>query len=306
MIARSAASLLALALVAVPLTAQAASDPSSSGTDAPEATGSPSAANATVSAATVAAAAVRTDDRLSAGTGISSLGVSLGTSYAAGNFGTAQNSTLWSTALGIHYAVGTLRLSASMPYLRIRGRGLIFSGIDGTPLIVSGGTPGRKVTNDGIGDLTLGAAYTLPVSDGQPEIELSGRVKIPTATDASQLSTGKTDYSAGVQITKPLGRFAPFVSGTYRIFGDTALVDLRDGFAASAGTSLSLGSRSVALVSYHYARAATRLVRDSHEVFAGASTRFPGSALRATAYATAGLSSGAAAASGGLSLAVEF
>ncbi len=308
MIGHSARLLAAFMLAGLSCPAWAAPDPApeTAAEAPPEVSGSPSNANATVSAATVAAAVVRTDDRLSASTGITNFGLSLGTSYAGGNFGTAQSSTLWSTAFGAHYATGSLRLNASIPYLRIRGRGLIFSGIDGTPLIVSGGTPGRKATNKGLGDVSLGAAYTLPTGEGRPEIEFSGRVKFPTATDSSQLSTGKTDYSAGVQVTKAIGRFAPFVSGTYRIFGDPRRIDLRNGFAASAGTSLALGDRSVALLSYHYARAATRLVRDSHELFAGASTRLPGSAVRATAFATTGISGGAAAASGGLSLALEF
>ena len=308
MIGRLTIGLLCTTAAVLPAAAQAAQagQPAAPPPAEAEATGSPSNANATVSAATVASAAVRPDDRAEDAAGHTNFGLSLGTSVAGGNFGTAQSSTLWSTALGAHYALGPLRLSASLPYLHIRGRGLIFSGIDGTPLIVSGGTPGRKVVHKGVGDVTFGAAYTLPASDGQPEIEFSGRVKFPTATNASQLSTGKVDYSAGVQVTKSIGRFAPFISGTYRFFGDPARIDLRDGFAASAGTSLSLGDRSVGLFSYHYARAATRLVRDSHELFAGASTRLPGMPLRATAYATAGLSSGAAAASGGLSVALEF
>lgn len=270
------------------------------------ATGTPSNANGTASPATIADAMVRTDDRLAAYTNSSNIGLSLGTAVAGGSFGSGQASSLWSTALGARYAVGALRLTASIPYLRVRGRGLIFSGIDATPLIVSGGTPGPKLTNEGIGDLTVGAAYTLPHGAGRPEVELSGRVKFPTARRSDQLSTGKKDYSAGVQVTQAVGRFGPFVSASYRHFGDPATIALRSGFAASAGSSLSVGERSVVLVSYHYARAATRLVRDSHELFAGASTRIADTGLRGTIFSTAGLSSGAAATSGGVSLAVEF
>lgn len=267
------------------------------------ATGSPSEAAATVSPASVASAVMRADEAEGQS---SRFGISLGTSFAGGNFGSGQGSRIWSTALGARYAIGTLRLTASIPYLHIRSRGLIFSGVDSTPIIVAGGSRGPRVTNDGLGDVTLGAAFTLPTGDDMPEIELSGRVKLPTARDSDQLSTGKTDYSAGVQVSKTVGRFAPFVSATYRIFGDPARINLRDGFAASAGTSVAIGDRSIILVSYHYAQAASRLVRDSHELFAGASTRLPGSPFRFTGFATAGISSGAAAGSGGLSLSFDF
>lgn len=270
----------------------------------PIATGSPSNANATVSPATVADAITRADD--ASGTNTSRLGVSIGSAIAGGSFGTGQKSRMISTALGVRAAVGTLRLSASLPYLNIRGRGLIFSGIDSTPIIASGGKPGPRITNKGLGDLTVGAAYTLPTSSGGPEVELSGRLKLPTATRASQLSTGKTDFSVGAQVTQAVGRLAPFVSGTYRSFGDPASIDLNNGIALSGGTAVLLGKRTVALLSYHYAEKASRLIKDSHELFAGASTKIGESSVRLTGFVTAGVSSGAAATSGGASLALHF
>jgi hypothetical protein len=262
-------------------------------------TGSPSNAGATVSVTSVDSAAAR-------GTGTGAIDISLGTSLASGKFGTSSRSTIWSTALGVRYAVDGLRLSASVPYMRLRSADTIFTGIDSTPVLVSTAPSGPRTTHRGLGDATLGASYTLPAAPSAVEIELSGRAKLPTASRSSGLSTRKADYSAGVQITKAIGRFAPFASGTYRILGDPAGFDLRNGFAASVGTSYIVSSNAVLLTSYHYARAASRLVGDSHELFAGASTRLPGSRLRLTGFVTHGLSDGAARTSGGVSLAFGF
>jgi hypothetical protein len=284
--------------------AQAAAQPAEGAPESSGLTGSPSNATATVSPTTIAQALSRQDDSGSGGD--VSFGLSYGTSIASGDFGTSQGSRLISSAIGARLAIGTLRLSTSIPYLSIRSRGVIFSGIDSTPVIASGGTPGRKRTSDGLGDITFGAAYTVESDGTRPEIEFSGRVKVPSATKASGLSTGKTDYSAGVQVTRLIGRVAPFVSGTYRIFGDPSSIDLRDGFAGSTGAAVMLSERSTALFSYHYARGASRLVRDSHELFAGASGRLGGSNLRLTSFLTKGLSSGAASVSGGLSLSLDF
>ena len=271
------------------------------------ASGTPSNATATVSPATVAGAMTRDDDRRSAEEGQSSFGLSIGTSVASGDFGSADRSRIVSTALGARFTTGALRLSASLPYMNIRSRGIVFSGIDGTPVIAAGARPGApRITVHGVGDMTLGAAYTIQESGAAPEVELSGRIKVPTASDDSQLSTGKTDASAGIQLAKTVGRVAPFVSATYRWFGDTPIVRLEDGFAASAGASVGFGGSAVGLFSYHYAQAATRLIRNSHELFGGVSARLPGSAIRLTGFATAGLSSGAAATSGGISLALGF
>ena len=198
-----------------------------------------------------------------------------------------------------------MRLTASIPYMRIRSNGVIFTGIDSTPVVVASGV-GRKRTNDGWGDVTLGASYMIPYQPESLEVEIAGRVKVPTASDSSGLSSGKADYSVGVQATKVVGKVAPFLSATYRVLGDTSAYDLRDGFAASTGASLVVGRRTVLLGSYHYARAASRLLQDSHELFLGGSRELAADRLRLTGFATVGLSSGAAAASGGIALSLSL
>lgn len=261
--------------------------------------GSPSNATATVSPATVPQNMERMDDA----TGLT---VSLGALYAEGDFGTDADTSIVSTALAVRYRVGDFRLSASLPWMRIRSDATIFTGIDSTPVLVAPGTAATRRTNDGFGDLTLGAAYTTVAARSGTEVELSGRVKLDTATRSSGLSSGEKDYALGVQVTQPMGRVAPFVSATYRFLGDTRAFTLRDGAAASVGASVMVGERGFLLASYHYAERATRLVKDAHELFAGASAVLPNTRLRVTGFATAGLSEGAAGFSGGLALSHAF
>jgi hypothetical protein len=261
---------------------------------------SPSSATSTVSPSSVPQAMERLsqDD--------TTADVSLGTIYAGGNFGTGSKTTIWSSALGARLRLKDVTLTASLPWMRIESRSTIFTGIDATPVLVAPNTSPVKKTAKGFGDLTLGASYTI-ASDASPiEVELSGRAKINTASDHSGLSSGKNDYAVGADISAPLGNVTPFASFSYRFLGDTAGYDLRNGPAASAGASYALGSDTFLLASYHYSRAATRLVDDAHELFAGASTRIPGSPLRVTGFATAGLSRGAAAASAGLAISAGF
>ncbi|MEI5688410.1 MULTISPECIES: transporter [Sphingomonas] len=261
---------------------------------------SPSSGTSTVSPSSVPQAMerMRADD--------TTADLSLGTIYAQGKFGTGSTTSIWSSALGARLRVGDWTLSASLPWMRIRSRSTIFTGIDSTPILVAPDTAPVRRTNQGFGDLTLGASYTI-VSDSTPlEVQLSGRAKINTATASSRLSSGENDYAAGVDVSYPIGKVTPFAAFSYRFLGDTALYRLRDGPAASAGASYALDSNSFLLASYHYSRAATRLVDDAHELFAGASTRLRGTPLRATGFATVGLSRGAAAASAGLSLSLDL
>ncbi|RZM03991.1 MAG: hypothetical protein EOP68_19935, partial [Sphingomonas sp.] len=124
---------------------------------------------------------------------------SLGTSYWHGDYGAPTNTSIWAGLFGVRYRTGGLRISAYLPYMRIKSDGAIFTGIGGTPLFVAPNVPTGKRIRKGFGDVTLGASYLLPNPQGTGlDVELTGRVKLPTASDKSLLSTGKTDYSAGV------------------------------------------------------------------------------------------------------------
>lgn len=263
--------------------------------------GSPSNATSTVSPSTVPQNMERLDDTGRAFT------LSVGTLYAEGDFGTNSDTSIVSSALAARFRTGGLRLTASLPWMRIRSNAVIFTGIDSTPVLVAPPTTGgRRLTTDGFGDVTLGAAYTLTPSRSGTELELSGRVKLDTATRSSGLSSGEKDYAVGAQVTQPLGRVAPFASVTYRFLGDPAQYRLRDGVAASAGASVMLGRGAFLLASYHFSERATRLVKDAHELFAGASMQVRDTRLRVTGFGTAGLSRGAAGLSAGVALSHAF
>jgi hypothetical protein len=257
---------------------------------------SPSSGTSTVSPSSVPQAMERMGDSDTL------LDVSLGSIYAEGKFGTGTKTTIWSSALAARLRAGDWTFSASLPWMQIRSRSTIFTGIDSTPILVATDTAPSRRISDGFGDLTLGAAYTIAPHGAPLEIELSGRAKINTATAGSGLSSGRNDYAAGIDVSAPIGKVTPFASFSYRFLGNTAAYDLRDGPAASAGASYSPGTGIFLLASYHYSRAATALVRDAHELFAGASTRIAGTPLRVTGFATAGLSRGAADVSAGLAL----
>lgn len=237
----------------------------------------------------------------------SDLSLSLGGSIWSGDFGAPTDTMISSVLLGARYRIGGLRLTASIPRMRIRSDGTIFTGIGGTPLLVAPSVTSGNRVRDGIGDLTLGAAWLVPKSAGLGfDLELLGRVKLPVASKSSQLSTGKADYSAGAVVSKTFGRLTPSVSATYRWFGDTRTWNFRNGFELNAGASYAVSDRSVVLVNFDYARAATPLIDDSHEIVAAFSTPIAGDRLRLTAYAGKGLSNGAADVSGGLSLSLRL
>ena len=233
--------------------------------------------------------------------------VSIGASAWSGDFGGPSTTTISATLLSATYRLNDLHLSATLPYTRISTAGDIFLGLGATPLIVRAQAAAPSRVNSGIGDLTFSGSYVLhPLSHDELEVELLGALKAPTASTSSHLSTGQADVSFGAELSRPFGRVIPFGSLVYRSFGDSAQYRLRDGPAASVGASYVVTNRLVLNASYDYARSASRFVSDAHELVSGLSYGFAHTGVRISAYASAGLSSGAPAVSGGLSLSKAF
>ena len=231
------------------------------------------------------------------------ISLTAGASAWSGNFGTTSSTTISAALLSASYAAGDLRLSATLPYTRISTNGDMFLGLGATPLIVRPQTAGPRRVNEGLGDLTFTSSYDLHVPQfAHLDLELLGGLKLPTASSSSHVSTGEVDVSFGGEVSRSFGRLVPFASVVYRDFGDSPLIKLHNGAATSVGLSYVVADRWVVNGSYDYARSASDFVADSHELVTSLSYKFLRTGLRLTAYASAGLSSGAPAVSGGLSL----
>lgn len=229
------------------------------------------------------------------------MSVSTGVDYSTGDYGLAQDTKILVVPLSARATFGDFAFSATVPYLRIDGPGGVVVGADGQPLP---GVPSIPGARDGVGDVSLGATYSLhPVPLSGLEIGLGGRVKFPTSAQSQHLGTGKTDVKVSADISYAVGNFVPFVNVGYRFLGDPQGFPLRDGPTASIGASAPIGS-SVLIVSYDYARASSALSADSQELFGGLSVPVT-QRLTVTGYGVAGLSKGSPDFGAGLLLTVK-
>jgi hypothetical protein len=213
------------------------------------------------------------------------LSITTGIDYSTGDYGTDTDTEILVVPVSARVSTGDLRFSASIPYIRIKGAGIV--GGDGGPIIVDPTSP--PSTRSGIGDLTLGANYAIPEDRMGIGIDLGTRVKLPTAETG--LGTGKTDVSFSGELSRTFAMVTPFVQAGYRIMGDPDGIDLRNVWFGSVGASAAVG-RSVLLASYDYRQATSALTEDSQEVFGALSTPIS-RALDLTFYGSAGLSEGA-------------
>jgi hypothetical protein len=219
------------------------------------------------------------------------IAVSSGMIYSSGDYGGPETTNIVVVPFSLRVSSGGLRVSATLPYLRIESPGNVVGGGDGPPIIIGSNAPSARGVREGFGDLSLGAAFTLPskLFDAL-DVDLSGRIKLPTSSSTKSLGTGKTDFALATEFSYSIETWAPYLRLGYRFFGDLPSINIRNGPSASVGTTKQIG-RIVAIVSYDYSRATTPAVEDAHEVFAALSGPLSG-ALNWTGYGIVGLSAG--------------
>lgn len=228
---------------------------------------------------------------------------STGVSYISGDYGQSEDTDILYVPLTVRADFEPMLFRLTIPYLRIRGPGNVVGGTDGTVIVDA--TPTGRETQEGLGDIVASATYAYLPTGPAPVVELTGKVKFPTADEDEGLGTGEFDFTLQLDLFKTWQRFTPFGTLGYRFLGDGSGFDLDDVLFASVGTSIRVTSRLSAGLVYDWREASTGGVSDAHELVPFASFKF-GERYRLNGYGIAGLSSGAADWGGGLAFGVDF
>lgn len=215
-----------------------------------------------------------------------------GLEYSNGSYGTTRNTNVLIQMPSLSVASGDFRLTASMPYMRISGRGLVVFDASGDPIVINRRTSLPPDVRTGFGDLNLSLTYSIPpaVLDDF-EVRITGITKQPTASERQRLSTGKADYGVSVDISRQYGPWQPFLTVGFLAPGQPAAFHLSDTTSVSVGTSLELSEDLVAVASYDFAGSSTSLLESSNELF-GSLSWVRDDGFTVTGYGTLGLSDG--------------
>jgi len=173
-------------------------------------------------------------------------------------------------------------------------------GILGLPIIVDPTRPDARQVRSGIGDLRLGASHSLATAAGF-ELTLSGQVKLPTASAARGMGTGKTDFAVGAELARSFGPLTPYASVGFTMPGDSPDYVLRDSVSAAGGVALQFARGLRGNMSYAYAQSVSPLVPDEQRISAGVNANLFRS-VSLGAYGNAGLSRGSPDVGAGVSL----
>jgi hypothetical protein len=178
--------------------------------------------------------------------------VKLGTGfdYSEGDYGFSQSTKVFSIPLNLSVDKDRWSFKATIPRMTIKGPASVVTGTGGA----TSGAPARPTTSteSGIGDATVSATYHARPVPGELNVDLTARVKFPTADESKGLGTGEMDYYAQVDLYQNFGVITPFATVGYRLLGTNATFPLKDGFYASAGAAFRTSPTTVIGAAYDW------------------------------------------------------
>jgi hypothetical protein len=160
--------------------------------------------------------------------------IKVGTAYDRGDYGSTQTTQTRYLPVTFRYLGDKFDFSVA-PSLAIvdTAGGVVL--IDGVPTPI-GPASTSQGTQYGAGDTLVRAHYyLLEGTTSRPSITPFAKVKIPTAPDSLNLSTGKTDVGFGTEIDHQISRTLLFGDLTYTFIGQMTDITLRNQVGASFG-----------------------------------------------------------------------
>lgn len=155
--------------------------------------------------------------------------LSAGMTYLSGDYGQASTTEILYVPFTLKHRTGPWTLKLTVPYLRISGQGGVLPDLGAT------GTTG---TGSGLGDVIAGATYRAHYdTDSGLLVNVTGKVKLPTADEDKGLGTGEADYYAEVSVFKVGKTWTPFGTLGYKVIGDTATTNYNNVAYVALGTS---------------------------------------------------------------------
>lgn len=164
--------------------------------------------------------------------------------------------------------------------------------------------PGASTKRGGLGDVSVTLGYSLPLGSST-WFDLSSRVKLPTASRAKRLGTGKLDVTLGGDLVQDVGNFSLWAGARHRFLGKPAGSTLRDTWGAGGGLSYRLDGGTVIGADYDWQQSARPGRGASSEVTGW--VNFPlARAVRLQVFGSTGLNANSTDFAGGLSLSIRL
>jgi hypothetical protein len=157
------------------------------------------------------------------------------------------------------------------------------------------GVAGPVTTESGLGDVIAAGTYSIVDDrDARFLLDVTGKVKIPTADEKKGLGTGQFDYALQVDAYKSVGAFTALAGLGYRWLGDPPGIDFRNVWYGTLGATYRVQKGLSAGVTLDYREAALSTTQEQMELTPFISWRFA-EQYKLQAYGVIGLKDGSPA-----------
>ncbi len=162
-----------------------------------------------------------------------------GFDFSSGKYGADKPTEVLYVPFSLQATKGPWTLKGDVSWLRVSGPALLLDGssVGTVPVRTAGSASGP-------GDINLYARYSVErLYAHNLFVDITGRVKIPTASFTDGLGTGEWDQSVQLDVASVLGRFVPFAALGYRFTGQPDGFALRDVVYGTVGVQYTWSQR---------------------------------------------------------------
>jgi len=193
------------------------------------------------------------------------LSFSTGVDFTNGDYQTSRSTSILYVPTSVKYEYGPFTAKLTVPFIRIEGPGGVVGGTGGGLVVGTGAV--KRTINAGVGDIVASGSYLLPkLGENLPYLELTGKVKFPSANDSDGLGTGRYDYSFQLDSFQSFGSFTPFATFGFRVIGEPQGTRLDNKFFGSLGLGYRVTDRASAGLIWDWQQTASPRTGDSHEL----------------------------------------
>lgn len=188
----------------------------------------------------------------------------LGLDYSSGDYGASQDTDVWAIPFSLKYATDTWNIRASTSYLRVTSPSFVTP--EGDFIGTENNISTKRVTETGIGDLNIAGTYNL-LDDRKYllGLDVSARVKIPTADEDKFLGTGKTDFGLNAEIFQSFSNWSPYWNVGFKWRGDPKGFNLKNVWSSSVGTDYRLNDSFNVGIGYDWQQKTTKFADNVQE-----------------------------------------
>lgn len=231
----------------------------------------------------------------------------VGANYSTGKYGGSTPTRIWSIPFLARYETDLWTFKLTVPYLRVTSPANVIPDIGS---FSGSGRPRRRAagttTESGLGDTVASATYTAYYDAATKRgLDLTGKVKLPTADADKGLGTGSLDESVQVDLYQTQGLLTVFGDVGYTFFGHSDFVQLDNALYYGFGFSEKLNAQNSLGMSFDGRQRVTPGGGPQREVTAFWNRRFE-RGTRLQAYVLKGFADGSPDWGVGASLLVGF